>query len=217
MFEKLETCRCSPPRCPADAQAVRDWLPEFLNDFSIPLDKFGTGRHKSLEDLSDEIQKGETRLEVDHSSGRLIRVGAVVRLDVLYLPAYSTPLKLYEAEQRFIDGRCRQRPTEFAVWEKLRADEDPDFGMLRALREELKLTGTIHALPGKQTQIMRDPDDYPMIASRFRAFDFVVHLSSEQFLPHGYQETQRDKTTTFRWRPLGSCCAQGCIPIITLV
>lgn len=207
MFEQFETHRLSASRCPAFADTARDWLPKVLEDFSIPLHKFGTGCHKTLDDLADEILRGETRLEVDLQSGRLIRVGAVVRLDVLYLPADAPPLKLYEAGQCFNDGRTRHRPTEFAVWEKLKGGEDPDSCLLRALTEELKLTGPVTAIPGAISEVLRDPEDYPAIRSKFRAFDFEVHLSPDQFCPAGYKEIQPDKTTTFLWQPLGSCCA----------
>ncbi len=211
MFESFDTHRLSAARCPAFSDTVRNWLPQILEEFSIPLNKFGTGCHKTLDDLADEIARGESRLDIDPSSGRLVRVGSVVRLDVRYLPADSAPLKLYEAEQRFVDGRIRHRPTEFAVWEKLKAGEDPDSGVLRALNEELHLEGSLHTQPWAISEVLRDADDYPAICSRFKAFDFQVHLSPEQFCPGGYQEVQRDKTTIFLWRPLGSCCAHNAL------
>jgi hypothetical protein len=209
MFESFDTHRLSAARCPAFSDTVRDWLPQVLEQFSIPLNKFGTGCHKTLDDLADEIMRGESRLDVDPSSGRLVRVGSVVRLDVRYLPADAAPLKLYEAKQRFTDGRTRYRPTEFAVWEKLKAGEDPDSGALRALNEELSLKGSLHTQPWAISEVLRDADDYPAIRSRFKTFDFQVYLSPEQFCPDGYQEIQRDKTTTFLWKPLVSCCARN--------
>jgi hypothetical protein len=97
------------------------------------------------------------------------------------------------------------------VWEKLKGGEDPDSCVLRALNEELKLKGPVTAIPGAISEVLRDPEDYPAIRSKFRAFDFEIHLSPEQFCAAGYREVQPDKTTTFLWQPLGSCCAHECI------
>jgi hypothetical protein len=202
MLENLDVNHVSLHPLPAESQAVREWLPEFLSEHSIPLEKFGTGTHKSLNDLVDEIIAGEYQLDIDYQTGSLVRVGTIVRLDILYLPSNSCPLKLYEAEQRFCDGRTRTRPTEFAVWEKLKPGEHPDQGVVRALSEELKLVGLVTVQGGQRTEVIRKPDDYPRISSRFTSFDFVVHLSPETFCPDGYQEIQRQKTTFFKWRAL---------------
>jgi hypothetical protein len=203
MFEQRFTAH-SPQtnHCSPHLGSVRSWLPDFLKELSVPLEKFGTGRHKSFEDLVNEIDNGECRLSIDSRSGRIVRAGAVVRLDVRYQTKDGAHLQLYEAEQRFSDGRCRTRPTDFAVWEKLRIGEDPEVGMARALLEELKLRGEFQAIMrGDGTQIRRPPDDYPSIYSLFTAVDFTVNLSHQHFVAAGYQEDQRDKTTIFLWRP----------------
>lgn len=205
MFEQRFTAHSSRTlHCSPHLDSVRSWLPDFLKELAVPLEKFGTGCHKSLEDLVAEIDNGECRLSIDAHSGRLFRAGAVVRLDVRYVTEDGVHLQLYEAEQRFSDGRCRRRPTGFAVWEKLRIGEDPDIGMTRALREELKLHGEFQAIPGERSQIRRAPDDYPSIHSLFTTFDFTVNLSHQHFVAGGYQEHQRDKTTIFLWRPAES-------------
>jgi hypothetical protein len=184
---------------PGRREALELGVSELLREHKISTAAWGTGSHKSFRSLVDEIEKSEARLDL--FEGRLYRFASVVRVDVRYAsPLDGKSLQLFEAEQRFADGRCRIRGSDFAVWEKLKIGEAPELGLSRALHEELGIQGPVFVIPGTSTTIHRPPLDFPGIPCRLTTNDFTACIRSSQYCPSGYEERQPDKTTVFRWR-----------------
>lgn len=184
---------------PGRREALETLVSELLREYKISTSAWGTGPHKTFRSLVDEIERSEARL--DTFDGRLYRFASVVRVDVRYAsPQDGKSLQLFEAEQRFSNGRCRIRGSDYAVWEKLTIGEAPEAGLSRALHEELGIKGGVFVIPGESNTIHRPPVDFPGIPCRLTTHDFTACIRTEQYNPSGYEERQPDKTTVFRWR-----------------
>jgi hypothetical protein len=180
-------------------EALEASVSELLREHKISTSLWGTGPHKNFRSLIDELEKSEARLDI--YEGRLYRFASVVRVDVRYAsPADGKSLQLFEAEQRFSNGRCRIRGSDFAVWEKLKVGEAPELALNRALHEELGIKGAVQIIPGESNTIHRPPLDFPGIPCRLTTHDFTVCIRNDQYNAAGYEERQADKTTLFRWR-----------------
>lgn len=62
-------------------------LSELLTRYGVPVEQFGTGEAKTLEDLQKEIREGETVLY--DNNGQLVRQVSVANVDVVYNPRIS--------------------------------------------------------------------------------------------------------------------------------
>jgi hypothetical protein len=199
----------------ARRQALEGKISELLREFKISTSLWGTGPHKTFRALVDEIERGEAAL--DMFDGKLYRFASVVRVDVRYTcPNEGTSLQLYEAEQRFSNGRCRTRGGDFAVWEKLKVGETPESGVSRALHEELGIRGPIFVVPGESVTMHRPPLDFPGIPCRLTAHDYTASMRPQQFNPAGYEEHQSDKVTYFRWRPAETPVRRGSMKLTSI-
>lgn len=177
-------------------RAITEWLPQVLREHGVSTGSWGLGRSKTFGHLIEEIVSGETELRIIDE--RLYRVCDALRIDVRY-SRDGRSLQLYEAEQRFIDGRSRVRDSEFAVWEKLKRGEDPDNAVHRALHEELQIRGQLFIIPGAVQRLPRPPIDFPTLPSLITTHDFTACITEAQFR-NSYEERQKDKITVFRWR-----------------
>lgn len=179
--------------------SVRQWLSQHLREHGIDTREWGRGPYKGFEHLLTEILSGETQLGIVDE--KVHRVCSVLRIDVRYRAGDNSELQLFEAEQIFADGRRRERPTPYAVWEKLKQNEDPNEAVIRAVQEELQIEGAVNSSYLLKEVLVESPLDFPGLPSLLTAIDYQVHLTTQQFRPQGYEEKQADKTTYFRWRP----------------
>jgi len=180
--------------------AVRSWLLQHLREHGIDTREWGSGSYKGFDHLLDEILSEEAQLGIVEQ--KVYRICSVLRIDVRYRDGDSSDLQLFEAEQVFSDGRRRERPTQYAVWEKLKRDEDPGEAVSRAVKEELGIEGGIEPSYLSKETFFEPPLDFPGLPSLLTAIDYEVLLTKQQFSAEGYEERQADKTTYFRWRSM---------------
>ncbi len=178
---------------------------DLIKQFGIDTGSWGLGASKSISDLLREIADGEARL-IEHQ-GRLVREIEVVRIAVLFNDPIQGELLLLEDRQEMQDGRIRRRPTPWAIWEKRHKDEPLPELVERALHEELGLLNCAEIRATGEMLNQEAPMDYPGIPTIVKCFDFSMRLSSEQYNPAGYQESQPDKITVFHWQQIAPALA----------
>lgn len=115
------------PWTPDGPEALRDWL----RGHGIPLDRWGVGGAKTVEQLYAEVTAGETVLRDDPPLRRVEAVTLRVRRDDGW--------ELVETLQLMSDGTVRSRDRRPA--EKLVPGEDPAAAAVRCAAEELGVEG----------------------------------------------------------------------------
>lgn len=108
-------------------------LARVLSQAGLDLQKYGVGKAKSVAQLLKEIRLGESVLEWRESAGQLLRV-----VEPVFVQFRWQDSVLVEVEQRFPDGRSRQRNMLLA---EKKAPEDASVcaTAFRGVREELDL------------------------------------------------------------------------------
>lgn len=191
------------------SQSSMQELSATLARYGVDTQDWGKGSAKELQHLFDELKAGESRLVEE--AGRLVRACTVVRVDVLHSDDSGKIFKLFEARQIFAprpelgetEPRSRERPTDFAVWEKVHQAEHCDNAALRAVLEELpQIKGAVNVCKLGFGNELEVPIDYPGIPTRLSLADYCAWLSPAQFNRSGYREEQIDKTTIFEWNEL---------------
>ena len=113
-----------------------DELGDVLKASGVPVDSWGQGDAKTLDQLLAEIRGGETRL-VFSPEGSVSRLMAAVGVNVYHPDTNGRTLLLKEDRQVFSDGRIRRRPLDISLVEKMIFGEDSEVAARRALREEI--------------------------------------------------------------------------------
>ncbi|CAN5609283.1 hypothetical protein BH23PAT2_BH23PAT2_10170 [soil metagenome] len=176
-----------------------DDIQQKLFDADIDVSLWGEGQAKTLSHLVNEINEGETLLEMD-KTGELVRRVAVGRADVFFTDTDGQTYRLREDRQIFKDGRTRRRTDiEASLSEKMKFHEDPETAMIRGIQEELGISGGV-ALEstGTDEERMTSPS-YPGLTSEYTSINFKALLTEKQYKPEGYIERQQDKDTYFVW------------------
>lgn len=174
-------------------QELRQQLEETGVDISV----WGKGEAKTLESLYQELEKGESVLQMIDGKLELIRY--VVSANVYYTTKEGRKLHLQEDKQVFKDGRIRHRRYAQPIAEKMKPDEDPKDAMIRCLQEELGLGGNFNLRQIDSYQNQTESQSYPGLESKYFGHRFEVILDDEQFQEAGYVEAQDDKSTYFVW------------------
>lgn len=177
-----------------------DSLKDYLNNFSIPIDTWGTGKSKTVEHLLDELENEECFLS--ETDGTLIRSIEFVGVKIYYNQD-NERLVLKEDRQEFNDGRIRRRNMPSSVSEKMKFGEDPLKSAIRGIKEELGVDILSNQL-SKRKDLSYDGGSlsYPGLKTKYKGHQFICELQSHQFDPSGYIEVQKDKKTYFVWHKL---------------
>lgn len=180
------------------SQLTKSELKDLLLENKIPLEQWGVGEAKTLNDLYSEIRHGESMLEINRSD-KLVRNVGIVKIDVFYKDETGT-YKLVEDYQEFYDGRRRTLQHECPVGEKIKPHETPIQAFERALREELAI---MHPIPGRATRariITKVSKSYPGLISCYREHRFTVTIPKKYYNIEGYVETDGTRKTYFSWK-----------------
>lgn len=178
-------------------------LSQTLKKYNVPFNEWGKDNAKTFGHLLKEINDGESRIEMSEIG--LLRVEEGVAVNLFYCDGERL-LKLYEAEQRFKDGRIRKRnyPTSFG--EKMGLGETPHQALKRAFSEELGIGFEDDTISKVK---FNTEDRKPVISTSFPGLltKRVIHVSDielpeKYFNPDGYIEKQEDKTTVFKWKEI---------------
>lgn len=185
--------RLTPPQGVDPEQWVRDTL----TSYGIDPARFGTGVAKPLNNLVNEVVKGEAEL-IDRN-GQLVRRVSPLALDI-FADVDGKSMWLTEDRQVFSDGRERRRGLAQSIGEKLEPGEDPQDSVARALEEELGITKFRQLSEIEQiTQPAMESPSYPGLMSEYTTYKTAVLIDPADYKPE-YEEKQKDKTNYFVWQ-----------------
>jgi hypothetical protein len=173
--------------------------PGILAQHGIPIETWGQGTAKTLDDFYTELQAGESTLFLH--GGELRRRVTVANIDVYHTDAQGKTYRLREERQVFSDGRVRSRDLPGSIGEKMLPGEDPTTAFVRALQEELGLTPATLEIEDSETT-SRISNSYPGLMSDMVLHGATATVAAEDFVPEGYVEIQDNKTTYFVWDEL---------------
>lgn len=175
-------------------------LSEYLLSKNIPINSWGTGTAKTIENLYEEILCGETLL-VETESGVLRQI-CFAGILVTYQDG-NTAYELAEDRQVFSDGRVRRRnKSQASVTEKMLPGESFSETAIRGLKEELGIFSKTELKDIGPSEEIVESASYPGLTTKYKRFNFSVQLTSDQYKAEGYKEIEKDKTTYFVWNQI---------------
>ena len=180
------------------SRLTKSELRDLLISYHIPVQTWGVGDAKKIDDLYNEVRHGESILTEDRNK-KLIRDVSIVKIDILYKDKVGT-YRLTEDYQEFSDGRRRVIKHECPVGEKMKPHETPQQAFERALSEELAITRPIPGRAIKSRLVMKASRSYPGLICRYREHRFITTLPKKYYNADGYVETDGDRKTYFSWR-----------------
>lgn len=157
---------------------------------ALPLDQWGIGEAKTVEELMAEIRNGECEVIFDVLLDP-IRVVRVARVFVTHKGR-----QLVETKQVMLDGRVRHRHIA-GISEKLHASEPPHSGAIRGLKEELGIDIDFLRVIGNSSEC-KESKSYPELLCRYEFFDFLLEMPDELFRDE-YIANEEGSTTYFGW------------------
>lgn len=159
---------------------------------------YGCGNAKSVEELFDEIRRGECTV-CFCEEGSLRRIVQVVRVDV-----FCDGWHLVEAEQLLPDGRTRPRKLEVTFAARVQPSESLGMALARLKEEEypeeLRRTVTVLDHVG-DTEECKESGSYPSLLTRYLFHTFhweVVGLSTFRDLVVAERDGD-GKIVTYKW------------------
>lgn len=158
---------------------------------------------KTVTHLWKEVFDRECTLVFRKKCGkvRLVRMVNRVYLNI-FCRHQGKLLYVRETKQVFADGGRRYRTalSRPSVGEKIKPDESLSEAFIRAMKEELSLSGGYVVASRKKVSVKeKKSKSYPGLASHLTTYSFYVELSPKQYRKQ-YLEKQLDKTTLFGWR-----------------
>ncbi|CAK0874341.1 unnamed protein product [Prorocentrum cordatum] len=197
----------------AEALPDEEALAERLARAGIDVEKYGVGKAKSVAQLLKELRGGESVLEWSEDTRQLRRVVEPVFLQVRWRNSV-----LVEVEQKFADGRTRNRNMLLAE-KKSPKDADVRATAFRGIREELDLPDDF---PQLDTVCRFMQEAYCCVAENMESASYpglpcvyVTHYCGVQIcetalqlfeeqgcLADTFTTTEADKTNVWRWMPV---------------
>ena len=172
-------------------------LASLFQRYGVDMSAYGVGKAKTLDQLLQEINAGESSLVVEN--GELIRIVNIISVDVYFERVPGERLRLRMEYQQFSDGRTRVRENDFgAVSGKMKPNESVEDAIARELGEEIKACE--YQLEGIQTPIVntRTSPSYPGISSRYTE-NYATAIIPPSMYRVSYEETQDGVTSHFSW------------------
>lgn len=179
---------------------------DILTKARVPIDEYGTGAAKTIQNLHKELSSGESIMHVNDNH-ELTRDVNVVWIDVLCTLDNGDVYILREDRQEFKDGRVRKRATPSSLGEKMQAGENLDIAIYRALDEEIgvKTIGSLHKINEEKEKFT--PPTYPGLETTYASYSYVAVLPEDAFVAEGYVEHQAEKDNYYVWDLLHSVSA----------
>jgi hypothetical protein len=163
-----------------------------LDKYEIDYNNWSEG--KSIDSLFDEIENGECKIIEDDNS--LFRILSFVGVNIKY-----KNLTLIEDQQIFKSGKIRRRNMVSSVSEKMISGENPKSAACRGVKEELNIdVDPTNIRFIKNLEYEKDSLSYSGIITKYYGHIFEYTISDSQYIPEGYVENQKDKSTYFVWK-----------------
>lgn len=175
---------------------TRGVLEIVLRAFEIPIETWGKGNAKTVDDLLKELRLGESYLRIGPG---LARVTRLVRIQI---KDDTTGRCLMEVSQTLPNGQTRTR--HCLPGGKVRGDEDPEKAMFRELHEELRLCKEeliSHSKVESHFEEQVSPS-FPGLPSILEVHLFSLKIASEHWLLDEDQCFIKEEDGTshvFRW------------------
>ena len=168
-----------------------------LEKYGIPVNTWGQGATKTLQQLEKEIANGES--EIVEENGTITRRVSVLTIDVFYVDESGKTMKLKEQKQVFKSGDIRERQLSTSMAEKLKSGEQPnEAAVKRAIAEELGITGKVTISAGQPSTADTSSPSYPGLPSQMQLHQFSATITGADYKA-GYVEVQKDKSSYFVW------------------
>jgi|GEM_PF-6754185 len=165
-------------------------LKTLLLKYHIDIQKWShTQGTKNLEDLKNEIDAGETSLEI--IDNKLIRVTRIASIKVK-VKLGENMFTLVEDKQIFFTGAVRKRGLKNLA-EKVKEGETPELAAYRALKEEIGLNTNKQLNKLKETQKENDSFSYPGLNSIYKMFNYQISLNEQELELIKFSEYQKNK------------------------
>lgn len=169
-------------------------LEKILRDQRIPLAQWGVGSAKTVENLWQELQTGDSHLQLNPLRRRVDAATIIIQRDDKILIEVAQTLQ----------GQ-RSRPRHWPPSEKIRDRETPRQAAARCLCEELELTADMFTLSTACPEVVLEQQislSYPglMTAYRFYVFDAVApSLPDHPFQTAEQSHDDSDPVKTHSW------------------
>ena len=173
-------------------------LTQLMLSAGLPVDEYGEGEAKEIDDLQKEVAEGECFLTIA-SDGTLTRQVKPVWVNVLCHLKDGRVMVLREQKQVLKDGRTRERNLPSSLGEKLKLGEDTDATALRALEEEIGVTDVTYIEKVKEESRTFTPPTFPGIESTYSSTFYDAVIPESAFVPEGYVENQDKKDNYYVW------------------
>jgi hypothetical protein len=183
---------------------IKFGIHNLLEKYCVPVELWGKGAHKSLDDLTREVFNQDSKLVI--FDGELVRKLKCVDVEVLYSDN-GRLLRLKETKQVFKNGSSRERGFR-GISEKITTLEKPVQGTKRALKEELGLDerdteNNVEIEFLEEVFEQKNSPSYPGLTTHYTVYNMRAYLSENEFNPNGYVEKQENITTYFEWEEVG--------------
>lgn len=151
-----------------------------LREHGISVDKFGTGKFKSLESMATEVQNGSAVLMLDASSHKkLVRVVDIVILRIC--PPGQKDKFLVETSEKYPDGR--ERPTNRLPGTKKEPHMNSKQTSEKIVNDMLELNGCKVTFDFNQKEVFEEEEEspsYPGVTTVYRKELIEGILNAEQ-------------------------------------
>jgi hypothetical protein len=150
---------------------------------------------KTLVDLQNEIDSGETTLEIINN--QLFRVVKLVSIEVK-VKLGEQLFTLVEDKQIFFTGAIRKRGLRH-LSEKITTDETPELAAFRCLKEEIGLDFKQPLILLEKTEEIKLSPSYPQLNSIYQVFNYQIILDENELEFMRFSEYQKssEKITLF--------------------
>lgn len=173
-----------------------DSLKKQLSENGIDYSSWGKAATKTVENLLDEIKRGETTFT--KFEGRLLRQVTGIGAHI-YFKNGKKLLKLREEKQVFPDGSIRVRDFARSVGGKIKFGENEFNALKREIKEELGIDGNYEIKKIGENNYLLNSPSYPGLLTRSITYMFEVYLLPEQFNEAGYTEKDNGIISYFIW------------------
>lgn len=165
-------------------------LTKTLRESDIDIKKWNHSQGtKTIEDLKNEIDAGETTLET--IDNKLVRVVKIISIQV-QVKLEDKLFTLVEDKQIFFTGVVRKRGLQNLA-EKIKYNETPEFTAYRALKEEIGLDTIKKLIFQGETQEIKTSPSYPTLDSIYKVFNYQIILDDQDLEKIRFSEYQKKK------------------------